>query len=254
MRAAVYLLLPLAVALLAVVTGAAVLPACGVLPWADSCPPVVESGDPGRLAELEARRRALEGEIAALQRRVAALPACPQVAEAPPPPEPEPVAEEPPPPQVAQAPEPPSRPARPPPPPPPPPQQPRDIDEERWNRRDISVLEGCWDLEGNFETVEQGNVRTPVRSWRMCFDANGNGTQDFQAFRDGRACSGPVRGAFNAAGGMTIDFVRDVQCRPMGTIVRRTASCTLRADGRAQCSSIRQSDRLRQTFVLRRRR
>lgn len=161
------------------------------------------------------------------------------------------MAEAPPPPAIEPTPRPERRP---PPPPPPQAQPPRDIDEERWRDRDISLLEGCWDLDSNFETVEAGNRRYPVSSWQMCFDAQGNGQQNFIAFRDRKPCAGPVRGAFQPSGQMSINFVRDATCRPVGNIVRRSSTCTLTPDGRAQCTSIRASDQLRQTFTLRRRR
>jgi hypothetical protein len=250
MRGAALILIPLAVAAVVVLSAALLLPACAVtfLPWLQTCPPPAETGETDRLAALEARRAALEAEIAALQRRVAALPNCPTVAAAPPEAPPPVIAEAPPPPAVTPTPRPDRR------PPPPAPQPPRDIDEDRWRNRDISLLEGCWDLESNFETVEAGNRRYPVSSWQMCFDAQGNGEQNFVAFRERKPCSGPVRGAFQASGQMTIDFVRDATCQPAGTIIRRSSTCALTPDGRAQCTSIRASDQLRQTFTLRRRR
>jgi hypothetical protein len=241
MPAKALIVLPLAVAIVVLLTAARILPACavGVFDWADACLPTPVAAAADRLDALEARRAALEAEVAALQRRVAALPACQRVAEAPPPPPP-----------VEPAP----RPQRPPPPPPPPPEPPRDIDQERWDDRDISLLEGCWDLDSNFETVSSGGQRYPVQSWSMCFDASGNGTQNFRAFRDRIPCSGPVRGAFDPDGRMSIDFVTDAQCQGGGRILRREATCELTPEGRARCSSIRESDGLRQTFVLRRRR
>ncbi|TVS00319.1 MAG: hypothetical protein EA406_00865 [Rhodospirillales bacterium] len=234
-RKAAYIGLPLAVAMAAVASAWAILPACGLsgLPWTEHCPPTREPRAEGRLDHLAARRAALEAEVAALQRRVAALPICER-----PPPAAEP--ESPPPPLARQE------------PPAPPPPQP-DIRQDQWDRRDVSLLEGCWDLDSNFETVQPGNVRHPVRSWSMCFDANGQGRQEFRAFRDQRPCSGGVRGQFSGTGDLNINFTENARCRPGGEIIRRNATCTLRPDGRAACTSIRQSDRLRQTFVLRRR-
>ena len=234
MRRAALILLPLFIGIAAVLTAARILPACavGVFAWADQCPAPPDRAAGDRLDALEARRAALEAEVVALQRRVAALPACQRMAEAPPPPPVEPAPR----------------------PPPPPPEPPRDIDQERWDDRDISLLEGCWDLDSNFETVSSGGERYPVQSWSMCFDANGNGTQNFRAFRDRIPCSGPVRGAFDPDGRLSIDFVTDAQCRGRGRILRREATCELTQEGRARCSSIRGSDGLRQTFVLRRRR
>ena len=116
------------------------------------------------------------------------------------------------------------------------------------------MLEGCWDLDSNFETVSRRGERYPVDSWEMCFDASGNGSQNFRAFRDRIPCNGPVRGAFDGAGRLGIGFVTDAQCRGGGRILRRQATCELTPEGRARCTSIRDSDGLRQTFVLRRRR
>jgi hypothetical protein len=239
MPAKALIALPLVVAVLVILAAARILPACavGVFDWANACPPAREVAASDRRDALEARRAALEAEIAALQRRVAALPACRRVAAAPPPP----------PPVVVPT----ARPER---APPPPPEPPRDIDRERWEDRDISLLEGCWDLDSNFETVSAGGQRYPVDSWSMCFDANGNGSQNFRAFRDRIPCNGPVRGRFDPDGRMSIDFVRDAECRGGGRILRREATCELTPEGRARCSSIRESDGLRQTFVLRRRR
>jgi hypothetical protein len=250
MRGAALILMPLVVAVVVVLAASRLLPACAVagVAWLQACPPADDTAAPGRPAALAAERARLEAEIEGLQRRVAALPDCTVVAEAPLPEPSPPVAAAPP--EIVPTP----RPARRPPPPPPPQQPARDIEEERWNNRDISLLEGCWDLESNFETVEAGNRRYPVSSWQMCFDAQGNGEQNFVAFRERKPCAGPVRGAFQPAGQMSIDFVRDARCRPQGTIVRRNSTCVLTPDGRAQCTSIRASDRLRQTFTLRRRR
>ncbi len=242
MRAAAYVGMTFAVAGLALAAAWAVLPACSLVgaPWAGHCPPVTEAPDTDRLDELAARRAALEAEIASLQRRVAALPIC-AVPIPEPEPEPEPVVAVPPPPP-------------PPAPPPAPPQPPRDIAQDRWEEQDISLLEGCWDLDSNFETVEPGNVRYPVRSWSMCFDANGRGRQEFRAFRTQVHCSGGVRGAFQRSGNLDISFTEDARCATGGQVARRQATCTLRADGRAACTSIRHVDQLQQSFVLRRRR
>lgn len=229
---------PVLIALVVLVTASRILPACaiGVFSWAEACPPEPQVVGGERVAALAAARAALEAEVAALQRRVASLPNC-----LPPPPP------APPPPVVTPV-------SRPPPAPPPPPEPPRDITREQWDDRDVSLLEGCWDLDSNFETVGRNNDRHPVQSWSMCFDANGNGTQNFRAFRDRIPCSGPVRGSFDAAGRLNVDFVRNAECRGGGQILRREATCELTPEGRARCTSVRRQDGLRQSFVLRRRR
>jgi hypothetical protein len=235
MRSVAYIGIPAALAVVALGIAALALPACGLagIGWLNGCPPTAAT-DPGRLDALAARRAALEGEIASLQRRVAALPACPRVAAvpapAPTPPPAEPV-------EVVTAPAPAARPEglRPPEPPPEPrPEAP--IDEDRWRERDVSLLEGCWNLDSDYTMVDRrtGAPRR-VASWTMCFDAQGAG-RETQAFSDGVRCEGPVVGRF-AGDRLEIDELRDVPCSDGTVITRRQSRCRLVPGGRAACEN-----------------
>lgn len=219
--------IPLLVGAAALGLAALVLPACaiGVFAFADSCPPVADPAPRARIEAAASRRAALEAEIAALQRRVAALPQCPA--------------------PVAALPE----------PAPPPAAPPRDIPEERWNERDISLLDGCWRLDSDLRFTDVNTRQVSrVRSWRMCFDEAGNGRQTI-VMANGTRCEAPVRGRFTDSGALRISDLSDVRCadRAQTTIFRRVATCTLNRNGRADCVS-RQPDRGRGAtpFTLRR--
>jgi hypothetical protein len=238
MRSAAYVAIPVALAVAVLAVAALLLPACGVagLPWLDACPARADGGDAGRADALAARRAALEGEIASLRRRLAALPACPRVAAATPP-APEPPPAPPPPPEEVVAAEPPAaRPPdlRPPPPPPPPPDE--GIDEDRWRDRDVSLLEGCWNLDSDYTMVDgRTGAPRPVTSWTMCFDASGVG-RETQSFAGGARCEGPVRGRF-VGDRLEIDEMQDVPCSDGTRITRRRSRCSLVPGGRAACEN-----------------
>ncbi|HTR84592.1 MAG TPA: hypothetical protein VMI56_08945 [Reyranella sp.] len=71
-----------------------------------------------------------------------------------------------------------------PPPPPPPPKPKGDLDADRWNKKDIRLLEGCWRLGHNAmagrydaatgQTLEDGCT---VFAGQLCFDGSGNGSR-----------------------------------------------------------------------------
>ena len=193
--------IPLVVAALAVGLAALLLPACAVGSLAGACPPVAAAAPQQRVVAEAARRAALEAEIVALQRRVAALPQCPM--------------------QQAAAPA-------------------RDIQQERWEQRDIGLLEGCWQLDSDYTMRRVGSDQTVrVQDWQMCFDARGRGEQT-QVFTDGTRCAGPTQAAFAADGQLAITEAANVPCRNgfIDFIYRRNARCVLTDDGRARCSVV----------------
>jgi hypothetical protein len=197
MQMAALIGLPVAVLALTLAAAALVLPACavGLWPFASFCPPARAAAPAGRLADAAARRAALEAEVAALQRRVAALPACP-----------------------------PRRTTR------------GGIDAERWEDRDLGLLEGCWTLDSDMSIrdVSTGQA-SPVRRWRMCFDAEGTGTQEL-VFENGVVCEGQVDARFAESGALSLDDTQNVVCDSGFEIFRRVSDCRL--DGQqAACAS-----------------
>ncbi len=194
-----------------------VLPVCGVrlgsFGTLQFCP-LPASGDLSSVLAEEAERQAvLKERLRGLERRLAALPACPL-----PPParaEPKTVQSE-----IAQ-PEP----------------APEGLDPERWRERDTALLKGCWSLDSDYtlRNITTGK-RTRVTSWEMCFDAQGRGEQQFR-LSDGRECEADVTAEFLDDGRLRINDEADVQCSGASSIFRRVTDCTLESNGQAACES-----------------
>jgi len=203
-----------AVVVLALTLAQAVLPVCGLrfgtFGTLQFCP-ASASGDPSPALAQEAERRAvLKDRVRVLERRLAALGACP-----PPAPEPEP--------------EPAPEPA-------PPEPEPGGLDPERWRERDTALLEGCWSLSSDYslQNVTTGAI-TQVDSWEMCFDTEGQGEQRFQ-LSDGDMCQAAVTAEFREDGRLRINDNDDIQCT-RSSIYRRITDCTLQPNGEAACIS-----------------
>ncbi|WP_431282628.1 hypothetical protein ACQW02_25020 [Humitalea sp. 24SJ18S-53] len=204
----------------------------------------VDTAQLAALRELEQAReqgRALAGEREALrlargrQQQDCPLPQAPPPPPVPAAPEPEPT--------LPPAPPPP----RPTPPPPPPPRT--DLPADRWNRGDVALLEGCWNLASDYRTrdVRTGRINT-VRAWRVCFDRAGQGRQTL-TFDNGAVCEGPARGSFEGRN-LLIDDVSDLQCNDQSYIFRRISRCERANDTRAECETTQpgQGTRSRVTF------
>jgi hypothetical protein len=92
-----------------------------------------------------------------------------------------------------------------PPAPPAPPPPVASLPADRWDRRDLGMLEGCWNRETNMSTVDNrtGQVNRVTR-WVTCFDRQGNGRQEV-TYANGATCSGPVRAEFLPSGRLAIN-------------------------------------------------
>ncbi|MCU0907604.1 MAG: hypothetical protein MUF73_09195 [Rhodobacteraceae bacterium] len=189
------------------------LPACAVvLPGLGRCPDPAKAAAVARLATLDGHNADLTREVAALERALAAM-QC--TADLPPVvPDPPPVAALPAPPLPAPAP----------------------IDPDAWARRDLGVLDGCWQLDSTYATrnVRTGEVTT-YTEWRMCFDASGTGTAEMLG-SNGVTCAGPVRGAFAADGQLSVTEPGNLGCSDDSFIYRRDLVCALSGDGGASCA------------------
>lgn len=211
-------------------SGALLLKSCGLrLPFFSVALSICDDGATqsaaSRIATLEEGRSALLREIAALERGLATT-QCEVTAPEPP----RERADLMPPPQFDMPPPqfdaPPARPS-----------DPEGLDRDSFESRDISVLDGCWDLDSDYRTrnVDTGAI-TDYTRWHMCFDQTGRGTQTMQA-TDGTTCQGPVEGRFDEAGRLIMDDGTPVQCSNGGTIFRRVITCELDDTGRADCLS-----------------
>ncbi|MBL8835440.1 MAG: hypothetical protein JNL66_04300 [Alphaproteobacteria bacterium] len=142
------------------------------------------------------------------------------------------------PPAIVQAPPTPAAPAVPPPTPPPvspqPPATPRsDIPAERWQNREVALMQGCWNRITNMRVRRISGEEFPVRSWRMCFDENGNGTQDL-VWENGTQCHGQVRARFLPDGRLELEEA-EAPCSDGSRNLRAQTECTRAADGTADC-------------------
>ncbi len=110
-----------------------------------------------------------------------------------------------------------------------------DLPEERWNRGDLTVLEGCWSLASDYQlrNVGTGQIYI-VRAWRTCFDRTGVGRQTL-TYDDGSVCEGGALGSFEG-NNLLIDDVSNVPCTGGGgPIERRIIRCERTNDTRADC-------------------
>lgn len=188
----------------------ALLPACGVrLPFfgtVDFCAPRGAAAAAARLESLAATGADLSRRIAALERELGAV-QCTRVVEAPPIPAPAPV------PTPVPAPE---------------------ADSRAWDEGDVARLEGCWSLDSPFQTTdERTGVISHYNSWRMCFGADGSGSEEMRA-DTGATCSGPVTGRL-AAGELVIEEPGNLPCSGGSFIYRMVSRCTPKPDGTAVC-------------------
>jgi hypothetical protein len=218
MRTLAYILGP-ALFLVAVLgVWAAMLPACAAAPFLGRiipgrCPPVAASATESALLGELARGRALLAQLKILERELAALDKCAE------PPRIERAA-----PLDHRAETAPDRIA------------PDRIDPDQWAARDIGLLEGCWLLESDYKLkVRSTGEEITVPHWRACFDAEGNGQQDFQLSND-MECKGPISARFNGDGAMTLSDGASVPCSRNAQIVERTGICTLDAAQIANCA------------------
>lgn len=122
-----------------------------------------------------------------------------------------------------------------PPPAQPPPAPPRaDLPQERWDRRDLSMLEGCWTLGTTLYVFNDDRTRRAgVSSWRMCFDGAGRGAQTI-TLEDGRRCTGPLGASFN---GDALLVTEPTECAGPGLNLSRSERlCRRLGDTEADCA------------------
>jgi hypothetical protein len=133
------------------------------------------------------------------------------------------------------------------------PVQAADLPQERWQQRDLSLLEGCWNLDSDYATRDRRTgVTTRVRSWQMCFDRNGRGRQTL-VYENGVRCEAPAIGRF-AGEAIIVDDTQDVRCGDNSFIYQRRMTCRRASDSRAECEAEHTDPRItgRSSIVLRR--
>ena len=114
---------------------------------------------------------------------------------------------------------------------PPPPRA--DLPQDRWDRHDLSVLEGCWNLYTAI-TVSRDGAAEPskVRSWRQCFDGRGAGQQTV-VLENGAQCEGALAAAFDHSG--VLHVTEPAACHGTVHLSRSERLCRRLGDTEAEC-------------------
>ena len=119
-------------------------------------------------------------------------------------------------------------------PPPAPPPAPRAaLPQSRWGQRDVSLLQGCWNLVTEMSIRRSGESQgVRLRSWRMCFDDRGAGRQT-ETLEDGRSCEGPLAATFE---GDRLRVTESPRCTGPGLQMGHSELlCRRVSDAEAQC-------------------
>jgi hypothetical protein len=94
---------------------------------------------------------------------------------------------------------------------------------DRWEQKDLGMLQGCWrlgrDTEGNLGVGGGRSERCAVKAGRICFESNGSGQRQTTAICPGTGtirCTAPITARFgnDSTLGTTQPPVR---CEPTGT-------------------------------------
>ena len=113
-----------------------------------------------------------------------------------------------------------------------------EIDVEAWEDRDVTLLEGCWMLDSDYQLADEDTgAISKVVAWEMCFGSDGSGSQTLK-FDDGTLCrSSQVTAAFDDDGNLIMSDNTNVSCEDTWFIYERTMTCVLDAAGTASCVS-----------------
>ncbi len=115
--------------------------------------------------------------------------------------------------------------------PPPPPRA--DLPQEKWDERDLSMLEGCWTLASSMMVSNDNTGQSsPIASWRQCFDGHGAGRQTM-VLRDGRRCEGPLGAVFTPESLLRVS--EPSACRGTVAITPTVRTCRRTSDTEAVC-------------------
>ena len=109
-----------------------------------------------------------------------------------------------------------------------------DLPQDRWDRHDLTMLEGCWNLY-TVVTVfnEDGTGGSKIRDWRQCFDGHGTGRQTV-ALEDGRQCEGALTAVFDQDAALRV--TEPTACHGSLHLSRSERLCRRSGDAEAECS------------------
>ena len=117
-----------------------------------------------------------------------------------------------------------------------------DLPQERWDRRDVSLLDGCWNLTTGISVGPNPASMVPIRMWRMCFDGQGAGQQTV-VLENGATCEGPLAASFG--GGDRLHVTQPRACTGSRlSIGRSDMQCRRVSDAEATCIGTNQQGAL----------
>jgi hypothetical protein len=127
------------------------------------------------------------------------------------------------------------------------------IDPDAWGDKDVSLLDGCWELDSDLRFIDKNTQKmVAADAWTMCFDAAGNGSQTLSLDGAITCTSDEVSAAFDAVGNLIIRDNANVQCSNNIYIYERVITCSLAGDGAAACESLQPETGARFRLSLRR--
>lgn len=112
------------------------------------------------------------------------------------------------------------------------PQQTIDLPKESWNKKEVSMLDGCWNLTTPLTLVSRQTKKiVPVKTWQVCFNEAGKGNQAI-TMMNGVSCKGPLAAHFE---GTKIILEQPENCDGEFTLVKGNHTCTRINDKEASC-------------------
>ncbi|EUK18884.1 hypothetical protein [Commensalibacter papalotli (ex Servin-Garciduenas et al. 2014)] len=111
-------------------------------------------------------------------------------------------------------------------------QQTIDLPKESWNKKEVSMLDGCWNLTTPLTLVSRQSKKiVPVKTWQVCFNEAGKGNQAI-TMMNGVSCKGPLAARFE---GTKIILEQPKNCDGEFTLVKGNHTCTRINDQEASC-------------------
>jgi hypothetical protein len=109
------------------------------------------------------------------------------------------------------------------------------LPQDRWDRHDLSLLDGCWDLDTELSIIEHpsGRIRR-IRTLQLCFDSHGHGHQRVTSV-DGERCENNETATFQ--GDNSLRLTDDERCPfPHAPLGRGQWTCERQNDNGATCT------------------
>ncbi|CAI3922200.1 unnamed protein product [Commensalibacter communis] len=118
------------------------------------------------------------------------------------------------------------------------PEKKADLPKDAWDKKDKSMLNGCWHLTTHLELYEQRLFRMshqPVTNWTLCFNSSGGAGRQVLTRKDGGTCTGPLNVQFQ---GNQLVLNQPTDCQGAFHLIPGRNVCTRINDKEANCTYI----------------